>query len=94
MINTLSWKEVMAFDHGHKFDDLNDHNSSADLNIYVESENKDDGPLYEAVSKPFKLEKLSQAQISSIQKDADLPRVGISKIVVSHDSNFAATLSN
>ena len=55
LFNTLSWKEVFAFDHGKAFDELTDLNSQPDLNIYVESETKSDGPLYEAVSKPFKL---------------------------------------
>ena len=53
LINTLSWKEVFSFDHG--IESLNENNSHADLNIYVESETKEDGPLYEAVSKPFTL---------------------------------------
>lgn len=44
---------MFAFDHG--IETLNDNNSNADLNIYVESETKEDGPLYEAVSKPFVL---------------------------------------
>ena len=55
MISTLSWKEVFAFDHGRNFDNLDDGNSSVDLNIYVENETIDDGPLYEAVSKPYKI---------------------------------------
>jgi hypothetical protein len=53
MINTMSWKEVFAFDHARSFENLDDSNSSADLNIYVENETIDDGPLYEAVSKPY-----------------------------------------
>lgn len=58
MISTLSWKEVFAFNHA--LEQLDDNNSSADVNIYVEAETKEDGPLYEAVSKPFKLESLTQ----------------------------------
>ena len=93
LISTLSWKEVFAFDHAHVFEELTDENSSPDLNIYIENETSEDGPLYEAVSKPYKLEKLSASDASKIQADTDLPRVGVSKIVISHDSNFAATLS-
>jgi len=55
MINTLSWKEIAVFDHAQNFEELTEHNSSADLNIYVESETSEDGPLYEAVSMPFAL---------------------------------------
>ena len=55
MINTLSWKEISVFDHAHNFEELTEHNSSPDLNIYVESETSEDGPLYEAVSMPFAL---------------------------------------
>mmetsp|Transcript_13438 Transcript_13438/g.22875 ORF Transcript_13438/g.22875 Transcript_13438/m.22875 type:complete len:424 (-) Transcript_13438:21-1292(-) len=93
LINTLSWKEVFAFDHGHHFEELNDLNSQADLNIYVESDNPEDGPLYEAVSKPFKLQKLTQAQSSQIGKDGELPRVGVSQVSVSFDSQFAASVN-
>lgn len=64
MISTLSWREVFSFDHS--LDQLDDQNSSPDVNIYVESETQEDGPLYEAVAKPFKLSKLSKAQISPI----------------------------
>lgn len=53
LISTLSWKESFVFDHASKFDTLDDSNSSQDLNIYLESETVEDGPLYEAVSKPF-----------------------------------------
>ena len=59
MISNMSWKEVYAFDHARGFDNLDDSNSSVDVNIYVENETVDDGPLYEAVSKPFQIEKLS-----------------------------------
>ena len=62
MMNTLSWKEVFAFDHS--LLELNDNNSSSDLNIFVESETKDDGPLYEAVSKPFRIDRLTNPEIS------------------------------
>lgn len=78
LINTLSWKEYMAFDHAHRFDVLDDNNSSPDLNIYVESETVEDGPLYEAVSKPFKLDKLQTAEMAVIDKETGLPRVGVS----------------
>ena len=91
MINTLSWREIFAFNHAP--DELNDINSPPDLNIYVESESTEDGPLYEAVSKPFKLEKLGQHTISQVQKETDLPRVGISKVAISHDSNFVASVN-
>ena len=64
LINTMSWKEVFAFDHAHLFDELTDNNSSPDLNIYMENETPEDGPLYEAVSKPFKLDKLTKDQMS------------------------------
>lgn len=89
-MNTLSWKEVYAFDHG--MDTLDDNNTHTDLNIYVESETKEDGPLYEAVSKPFALQKLTNQEIAQFPRDSELPRVGISKISVSHDSNYAATI--
>ena len=57
MVSTLSWKEVFSFNHN--LEELDDNNSSPDVNIYVESETKEDGPLYEAVSKPFKIPKIS-----------------------------------
>ena len=44
---------MFAFDHARSFENLDDSNSSADLNIYIENETIDDGPLYEAVSKPY-----------------------------------------
>lgn len=91
MISTLSWKEVFAFNHA--LEQLDDNNSSADVNIYVEAETKEDGPLYEAVSKPFKLERLTQNQIAQVQSSTGLPRVGISKIAISPDSCFAATVN-
>lgn len=59
MINTLSWKEVFAFDHS--IEALDDNNSTVDLNIYVETETKEDGPLYEAVGKPYTVERLTKA---------------------------------
>jgi hypothetical protein len=64
MISALSWKEVFSFNHS--LEQLDDNNSSPDVNIYVEGESKEDGPLYEAVSKPFQLERLSPNQISQI----------------------------
>ena len=66
MVNTMSWKEVFAFDHAHIFEELTDANSSPHLNIYIENETPEDGPLYEAVSKPFKLEKLTKEQMAAI----------------------------
>ena len=57
MISTLSWKEVFAFNHN--LEQLTDDNSSAEVNIYVESETPEEGPMYEAVSKPYKLERLT-----------------------------------
>ena len=57
MVSTLSWKEVFSFNHN--LEELDDNNSSSDVNIYVESETKEEGPLYEAVSKPFKIPKIS-----------------------------------
>ena len=77
MLNTLSWKEVFAFDHS--LSEINDNNSSTELNIYVESETPEEGPLYEAVGKPFKLERLTSPEMQQISQDG-LPRVGISKI--------------
>jgi hypothetical protein len=64
MLNTLSWKEVFAFDHS--LSEINDNNSSTELNIYVESETPDEGPLYEAVGKPFKLERLTSPEMQQI----------------------------
>jgi len=64
MISTLSWKEVFAFDHSMK--QLNEENSSPELNIYVESETQEDGPLYEAVAKPFEVERLSPSVVAQI----------------------------
>lgn len=89
MINTLSWKEVFAFDHS--LLELNDNNSNPELNIYVESETTDEGPLYEAVGKPFQISRLTAPEMRQIQADG-LPRVGISKMAISHDSNFVATV--
>jgi WD40 repeat protein len=91
MISTLSWKEVFAFNHS--LEELTDENSSTDVNIYVESETPEEGPLYEAVAKPYKLDRLSQAQISPIQKETDLPKVGVSKISMSFDSVYLATVN-
>ena len=89
MLNTLSWKEVFAFDHS--LSEINENNSSSELNIYVESETPDEGPLYEAVGKPFKLERLTSPEMQQISQDG-LPRVGISKIAISCDSNYVATV--
>ena len=89
MLNTLSWREVFAFDHS--ILELNDNNSGSDLNIYVESETNEDGPLYEAVSKPFKIERLTSPETQQISAEG-LPRVGISKLAISHDSNYVATV--
>jgi WD40 repeat protein len=91
LISALSWQEVFPFDHSHE--ELNESNTSPDINIYVESETLEDGPLYEAVGRPFKIERLSTAVVSVIQKETDLPRVGVSKIAVSHDSCFMATVN-
>ena len=90
LISTLSWKESFSFDHAARTDTLDDSNSNADLNIYVESETAEDGPLYEAVSKPFKLDKLSNEDMGKIREG--LPRVGISKMIPSYDSNYVATV--
>lgn len=62
MISTLSWKEVFTFNHS--LEELNEENTSAEVNIYIESETLEDGPLYEAVGMPFKIEKLTHAVIS------------------------------
>ena len=35
VINALSWKEVFAFDHLGNNDELNEMNTSSDINIYV-----------------------------------------------------------
>ena len=91
MISTLSWQQVFAFDHS--LEELTDENSPAELNIYVEAETEEDGPLYEALSKPFKVERLSHANVRQIQKDSDLPRVGVSQMAVSSDSLFLATVN-
>jgi hypothetical protein len=54
LYSQLSWKEIYAFDHS--IEELNDANSPADVNIYVESvEAKDGGSVYEIGKKPFKL---------------------------------------
>mmetsp|Transcript_15691 Transcript_15691/g.24088 ORF Transcript_15691/g.24088 Transcript_15691/m.24088 type:complete len:266 (+) Transcript_15691:603-1400(+) len=92
LINALTWREVFAFNHAANFDELDDNNSPPDLNIYVESESVEDGPLYEAVSKPFKIEKITHPTASQVQRDTDLPRVGVSKVAVSHDSTFVASV--
>lgn len=84
LISTLSWRESFAFDHCQRLEEINETNSTPELNIYVESETNEDGPLYEAVSKPFKIEKLSQGDMATL-KDG-LPRVGVSRICVSHCS--------
>jgi hypothetical protein len=89
MVNTLSWKEVFAFDHS--LSELNENNSTNELNIYVESETVEDGPLYEAVGKPFKLERLTSPEMGQMTPEG-LPRVGISKLAISHDSNYIATV--
>ena len=91
LISTLSWRESFAFDHCQRLDEINETNSTPELNIYVESETSEDGPLYEAVSKPFKIEKLNQQDMATL-KDG-LPRVGVSRICVSHCSQYAATIS-
>jgi hypothetical protein len=53
---------VFPFDHS--LEEINEGNSSPDVNIYVESETPEDGPLYEAVGRPFKIDRLSQAVVS------------------------------
>lgn len=51
--NSLSWKEIFAFDH--RLQEITDDNTPTDLNIYVESESRDGGSVYEVMGKPFKV---------------------------------------
>ena len=93
LINTLSWKEVFCFDHASDFDELNQNNiQTTDVNIYVENETQDDGPLYEAVNKNYKIQKITQEEMRHMQKSTGLPKVGISNIKISSDSQYVATV--
>ena len=56
LVNSFSWSELFAFDHS--WDELTQVNSSDFLNIYQESNSKD-GVYYEAMSRPFKIPRLS-----------------------------------
>ena len=50
MINSLSWRELFAFDHS--WEELTEVNSSDILNIYQEEESPE-GVFYQALSRPF-----------------------------------------
>lgn len=54
--NTLSWREMFAFDHS--LEELSEFNSSDVLNIYSENESAD-GIYYEALNRPFKIPRTS-----------------------------------
>lgn len=59
MYNTLSWREMFAFDHS--LPELTEFNSSEILNIYYENESPD-GIYYEALNRPFKVPRASATQ--------------------------------
>lgn len=40
-------------------EEINDENTNTDVNLYIESETLEDGPLYEAVGQPYKITRLS-----------------------------------
>ena len=52
MINSLSWRELYAFDHS--WEQLTEVNSSDILNIYQEQESGD-GVFYQALGRPFQV---------------------------------------
>ena len=83
--NSLSWKEIYTLDC--KLTELNDENTTIDLNIYAETESRD-GTIYEVLPKPFKLPSLQAHQLNS--KGDSLPRVGISLIAISRDNKYLA----
>ena len=55
MINSLSWRELYAFDHS--WEELTEVNSSDILNIYREQESVD-GVFYEALTRPFNVPRI------------------------------------
>ena len=54
--NTLSWREIFAFDHS--LTELTEFNSSEILNIYLENESGE-GIYYEALNRPFKIPRVT-----------------------------------
>lgn len=58
MYNTLSWREMFAFDHS--LEELTDFNSSEVLNIYLENDSVD-GIYYEALNRPFKVPRINSS---------------------------------
>ncbi len=90
MINSLSWRELFAFDHS--WEHLNEVNSSDILNIYRETESAD-GVFYQALSRPFVVPRSPLQDQSAGVGVGKVPKRGISHIEVSFDSRFVATKS-
>jgi WD40 repeat protein len=96
MYNTLSWREMFAFDHS--FEELTEYNTTEILNIYYENESAD-GIYYEALNRPFKIPRASATAYLSmfgpgkkVEKcDFVEAKRGISLIAVSFDDRFCAT---
>jgi WD40 repeat protein len=96
MYNTLSWREMFAFDHS--LEELTEFNSSEVLNIYLESDSSE-GIFYQALNRPYKIprgsataylsnfgasKKVEKAEISELKK-------GITLIACSFDDRYLAT---
>jgi WD40 repeat protein len=88
MINSMSWKELYAFDHS--WEELTEVNSSDILNIYKECDSND-GVYYEALSRPFNVPRIPlHDQVPGVGI-GQVAKRGISRIEVSFDSRFCAT---
>lgn len=88
MINSMSWRELFAFDHS--WNELTEVNSSDILNIYQECDSSD-GVFYKALSRPFDVPRIPlHDQVAGVGIGKVAKR-GISLIQVSHDSRFCAT---
>lgn len=90
MINSLSWRELFAFDHS--WEELTEVNSSDILNIYREQDSPD-GVFYQALSRPFRVPRIPLQDQNPGVGIGNVAKRGISKIEVSHDSRFCATKS-
>jgi hypothetical protein len=63
MYNALTWREIFSFDHN--LEELTEINSPEVVNIYSETETRDQhgtGSYYEAMARPYELPHLNSVQ--------------------------------
>ena len=77
MINSLSWRELFAFDHS--WEELTEVNSSDILNIYREQDSPD-GVYYQALSRPFRVPRIPLQDQNPGVGIGNVAKRGISKI--------------